>query len=204
MYSVTNYFLGKFLSTLPLDVFFPVLFSLVVYWMVGLNMTTASAFFLFLLAVLSITLCASSMGLLLGCMLPNAEVAVSIAPIALIPFMLFGGFFANLSSIGDWLSWIQYISIFKWGFQALVTNEFRGLTFDCTESQYVSVETPGGTVNVCPVTTGEKVLENLGYSFPNDYWIAIGVILGLFVFFRLLALFFLMWQTKRALKKTQT
>jgi len=50
-------------------------------------------------------------------MLPNAEVAVSVAPIAIIPFMLFDGFFAKLGNIGDWLSWIQYISVFKWGFR---------------------------------------------------------------------------------------
>jgi len=203
MYSVVNYYLGKFLSALPLDIFFPIVFSLMMYWMVGLH-SSAASFFLFLLAVFSLVMCATSLGLLLGCMLPNAEVAVSIAPIAIIPFMLFGGFFAKLNNIGDWLSWIQYISLFKWGFQALITNELHDMPFTCTDSEFVSVTTPTGILKVCPITNGNTALEALGLSFPDDYWMGVGINFALCVFFRIIALLFLIYQTKRALKKTQT
>jgi len=204
MYSIFNYFMGKFFSSLPMDIFFPSFFSVVVYWMVGFNPNGAAPFFMFLLSNFALVMCSASMGLLLGCLLPSAEIAVSIAPIALIPFMLFGGFFAKLSSVPDWLSWIQYISVFKWGFQALSTTEFNGMTFMCAPSEYVSVTTPEGVVKVCPITDGSQVLDNLGYTYSRDYWIAIGITLGLFIFFRILALISLIWQTNRALKKTQT
>lgn len=204
MYSVINYFLGKFISSVPLDIFFSVMFSVIVYWMVGFNTTGAAPFFMFLLTVFSLVMCSGSMGLLLGSMLPNAEVAVSVAPIAIIPFMLFGGFFASLGNIGDWLGWIQYISVFKWGFQALVVNEFHGLVLKCADDEFLSIMTPGGEIKVCPITDGQQVLDSMDFTYVSDYWMGIGILLGLFVFFRLLALLALIYQTRKALKKTQT
>lgn len=204
MYSVTNYYLGKFISSIPFDVLFTVLFSVIVYWMIGFNTTSAGPFFLYFLASLAVTLSAGSLGLLLGCMLPNAEVAVTVAPVVLLPFMLFGGYFANLNNIGKWLSWLQYLSIFKWGFQSLITNELNGLSFGCTSDQYISIQTSNGSLLVCPVTNGTQALGSLGLSYPTDYWEGVGVNFGIFLVVRLLALFFLIYQTKRALKKTQT
>jgi len=181
MYSVSSYFLGKFLSGLPLDFFFPSLFSVIIYWTLGLNDSSPARFFCFLLALFSISICASSIGLSLGCILPNAETAVAIAPFAFIPF----------------------IPLFKFGYQSLIINEMTNLNFTCTESQYLQVQSPIGVVEVCPITSGEQILDTLSYTWV-DYWQAIGVLLGLFAFFRLLALFALVLQTRIALKRTQT
>ena len=204
MYSVSAYYLGKFISTLPFDIFFPVVFSCVVYWLVGLN-SAASSFFLFIFALVLTSLVAGSMGIMLGCLFPNAEVAVSLAPVVIIPFMLFAGFYVSLSSIPVWLSWIQYISIFKWALQALIVNEFYNETFTCAPSEYIQVSTTEGIVQVCPVTNGLQVLTKYDYittSFAS-FWIAIGVMLGLWVFFRVTALLLLIYQTKRAVSKNQ-
>jgi len=204
MYSVQAYYLGKLISALPFDIFFPLLFSCIAYWLVGLN-SAVSSFFLFIFGVVLTSMTAGSMGIMLGCMFPNAEVAVSLAPIVIIPFMLFAGFYVSLSSIPVWLSWIQYISIFKWGLQALFVNEFYNESFTCTPSEYVSVTTPQGVYQVCPVTSGSQVLAEQGYDTTSrkDYWIAIGVIAGLWVFFRFVALVLLRYQTQKALSKNQ-
>jgi len=203
MYSITSYFLGKYLSNFPLDVFFPTLYSILIYWTVGLNDSSAARFFYYLFCVFCMSICASSMGMSLGCILPNPEVAVALAPIAIIPFMLFGGFFINLNSIPDWLSWIRYISVFKWGYQGLLVNEMTNINFTCTDSQYVKVETPQGVVEVCPITSGDQVLQANNYTW-DDYWQAVLVLIGLFVLFRLIAFLGLVFQTQRALRRTQT
>jgi len=58
--------------------------------MVGLTDEPAYRFFLYWITLIVLSFASGSLGLLLGCMLPNAEVAVTIAPVVIIPFMLFG------------------------------------------------------------------------------------------------------------------
>ena len=40
-----------------------------------------------------------SVGYFLSCISPNVDVALAIAPVVIIPFMLFGGFFLNSGSV---------------------------------------------------------------------------------------------------------
>merc|ERR1711918_103381 len=46
-------------------------------------------------------------------------------PVLIVPFMLFAGFFVASSSIPIWLREFEYISIYKYGYQALMRNEFN-------------------------------------------------------------------------------
>jgi len=203
MYGVTSYFFGKMISSLPLDFFFPTLISCIPYFMVGFNTLEAYRFFLFWVIIFGVCYCASSMGLFLGSMFPNPEVAVSLAPILIIPFMLFAGFYIKIDNIPEWLRWLQYLSIFKWGFQGLVTNEFHDTPYNCTMSELVTLESHGEEVSICPITNGNQVLENLNLTYPFDYQEAIGVIAGLTVGFRLLSFIFLHYQTQKGVKKDQ-
>ena len=90
MYSVTSYFLGKFISTLPFEFFFPTFLTLVIYWMVQFTATPGIRVFMFWLTLVALNFASASLGLMLGCLFPNAEVAVTLAPVIIIPFMLFG------------------------------------------------------------------------------------------------------------------
>jgi len=45
---------------------------------------------------------------------------MSLSPMILIPFMLFGGFYVNQNNVPYYFYPIQYISMFKYGFQAAV------------------------------------------------------------------------------------
>ena len=40
-----------------------------------------------------------SVGYFLSCLSPNVDVALAVAPVVIIPFMLFGGFFLNSGSV---------------------------------------------------------------------------------------------------------
>ena len=46
---------------------------------------------------------------------------------------LFGGFFLNIDSLPSCISWLQYLSLFKYAFAAIMQNEFRGLKFTCDD-----------------------------------------------------------------------
>ena len=105
---------------LPLYLVEPVILTTILYWMVGLNpdvvrFFTACGIILLVTQVSSkvpITLLPKclfwilnnlqvvlSVGYFLSCLSPNVDVALAIAPVVIIPFMLFGGFFLNSGSV---------------------------------------------------------------------------------------------------------
>lgn len=66
--------------------------------------------------------------LIIGTLFSDKQLAVTLTPVLIIPFMLFAGFFVNQDNIPVYLIEFQYLSIFKYGYQALFLNEFNGLT----------------------------------------------------------------------------
>lgn len=73
----------------------------------------------------------SGYALILGTIFSDKQLAVTLTPVLIIPFMLFAGFFVNQKNIPWFLMPFQYASIFKYGYQALMLNEYNGLTLDC-------------------------------------------------------------------------
>ena len=62
-----------------------------------------------------------SFGLFFTVMLPNPEMGMSLIPMTFVPYMLFGGFFVNQNNVPYYFFYpVQYISMFKYGFQATV------------------------------------------------------------------------------------
>ena len=50
-------------------------------------------------------------------------------PLFIMPMMLFAGFLGNREEIWIGLRWIEYLSPFKFGFNALIHNEFKETYF---------------------------------------------------------------------------
>ncbi|MES1915011.1 MAG: hypothetical protein MHM6MM_007016 [Cercozoa sp. M6MM] len=128
-------------------------------------------------------------GYSIGALAPNIDVATGLAPVSVIPLMLFSGFLVNLDSITPVLSWIQWISVFKYIFEALMLNEFEDAAFMCTQSQIVS--------EMCPITNGNQVLQMRGLS-PDNVVRDFAVSIGMVVFFWTAAFLCLRFKTKRA------
>ena len=66
------------------------------------------------------------MGMMCGCFFNDKKMALSIAPMVVMPTVTFGGLFANLQAFPKWIEWIQYLSPIKYGFEALMLNEVEG------------------------------------------------------------------------------
>merc|ERR1711990_1186072 len=67
----------------------------------------------------------SGYSLIISASFANKQVAVTLTPVLIVPFMLFAGFFVAASSIPYWLREFEYVSIYKYGYQALMRNEFH-------------------------------------------------------------------------------
>jgi hypothetical protein len=101
-------------------------------------------------------------------------IATIISPIITVLFLMFGGFYINIDNIPIYYKWIYYISFFRYSYEALLANEFRGLQFACNNSSCIP--------------TGEVELQRLGMADVN-IWENVAILAGMAVAYRLLAYF---------------
>ncbi|ERM93644.1 hypothetical protein AMTR_s00004p00153830 [Amborella trichopoda] len=107
MYRLSAYFMARNISDLPLDLFLPIVFLLIVYFMAGLKLS-ATAFFLSMLSVFLSIVAAQGMGQAIGASLMDIKKATTLASVTVMTFMLAGGFFVQ--GVPVFISWIRYIS----------------------------------------------------------------------------------------------
>merc|ERR1719263_2345774 len=67
----------------------------------------------------------SSLALLIGCSVASAQKAIQLAPLALIPQMLFSGLFIPVSKIPASLRWVKFICPLKYAITLLTDVEFQ-------------------------------------------------------------------------------
>ncbi|KAL9647271.1 hypothetical protein ABK040_012622 [Willaertia magna] len=185
MYRVSSYYLGRSLAEIPNIFFFPVLFSVITYWMVGLN-PAVDRFFMFLLIVSVLCLCAQSLGMLMAVLIPNTPAVYALAPVVITVLMLFGGFYKNVDNMPNFLIWIYWTSPFHFGYEAFVLNEFEGVTFECPPIP-----------QFCTFPTGSAVIENFAMTGRlSNVWINLGFLLALAFVYRVLSYFGLRYLVK--------
>uniref|UniRef100_A0A0E0K8Z2 ABC transporter domain-containing protein n=1 Tax=Oryza punctata TaxID=4537 RepID=A0A0E0K8Z2_ORYPU len=107
MYKLSAYFLARTTSDLPLDLFLPVIFMVIVYFMAGLK-ATAAHFFLSMLTVFLSIIAAQGLGLAIGASLLDIKKATTLASVTVMTFMLAGGFFVK--RVPPFISWLRYLS----------------------------------------------------------------------------------------------
>ncbi|KAL1249214.1 hypothetical protein QQF64_020219 [Cirrhinus molitorella] len=186
-YRVSVYFLSKILS----DVLFlrtipGIIFSCVVYWMIGLK-STPEAFFTFLFSVVLVSYTATSMALAISADQTVLSIANIFMTIIFIFMMIFSGLLVNLPSVAGWLNWLKYFSIPRYGLAALEINEFTGLNF-CDMRNMSST-----LVEVC--STGEEFLSIQGINYSTwGLWqnhLALGIMTLIFLIIAYLKLRFI-------------
>uniref|UniRef100_A0A3Q4ASF6 ABC transporter domain-containing protein n=1 Tax=Mola mola TaxID=94237 RepID=A0A3Q4ASF6_MOLML len=154
-YRVSVYFLAKILSDITLRTITSVIFSCFVYFLIGLK-STAAAFLVFTLTVTLVAYTATAMTMAISADQSVVALANIFMTITFVFMMIFSGLLVNLPSIMDWLAWLKYFSIPRYGLAALKINEFVGLKF-CEEAVIRST-------NTC---TGEQYLDYLGIEYTT-------------------------------------
>ncbi|KAL0477703.1 ATP-binding cassette, subfamily G [Acrasis kona] len=166
MYTVLPYYLATTLAMVPNGLFLPLIFSIISYFMIGLN-PSADRFFMHLLITEVACQSMQSVGMLMSYLFSNMGVAMAILPIANTTMMIFAGFYINVGSIPPWFIWIYWITPMHYGFEALVLNEFYGTTFECPA--------PPAT---CMYPTGEAVIQKQNMTNPlSNVWIDLAMLM---------------------------
>ncbi|KAK1257521.1 ABC transporter G family member 22 [Acorus gramineus] len=107
MYRLSAYFMARTTSDLPLDLFLPIIFITIVYFMAALRLS-AYCFFLSMLIVFLSIIAAQGLGQVIGATLMDIKKATTFASVTIMTFMLSGGFFVNRVPV--FISWIRYLS----------------------------------------------------------------------------------------------
>ncbi len=119
-YSPSSYFVAKALAdVLPLRLFPPILFSIIVYPMTGLR-GPINYFFWFMLICILISFCATGMCLLISSLSPSVAVGNLICIIVMMFMLLFGGLLLNNSTLPPGLAWIKWLRFFFFFFFLVV------------------------------------------------------------------------------------
>jgi len=163
-YHVSAYFLAKSLAEALTQLFIPLTFSCIVYFLIGLQ-PIAGKFFIFMIFMVLCSFAATSVALAISTLSRTVDLAVTILPMILEIFRLFGGFFLPPKKLPKYYSWLDALSYVKYSYVGVSLNELGGLVYNCTESQFVTVN--GSTT--CPVTSGEEVMETLGLNYLPIY-----------------------------------
>jgi ATP-binding cassette subfamily G (WHITE) protein 1 len=76
------------------------------------------------------SLCGSALGVLASSLFENVAIAVMVAPLLLLPLVIYGGFFVNNENSPAWLAWLQWASSAQYSFTGLIRNELEGRTIN--------------------------------------------------------------------------
>lgn len=131
MYNLLPYYLAKIIVEIPLLCVTPMIFSIIVYFKTGLTIT-AWQFFYYYLTILLAAQCSASFGYLISSIFKSSETAVLASPLLMMPITMFGGLLSNTGTMMEWISWFQYLSPLRYGFEALIRNEFDHREYNTT------------------------------------------------------------------------
>lgn len=151
-YRVSSYAIANGLVYLPFLLILAILFTLPLYWLVGLN-RSFMAFFHFLLLIWLILYTANSVVVCFSALVPNFIVGNSVICGVMGSFFLFSGYFVSKNGMPKYWVFMHYISLFKYPFEGLLINEFSGGEGKCLEYMF----------GKCMVS-GKDLLREEGYG----------------------------------------
>ncbi|KAJ5669121.1 ABC transporter G family member [Penicillium macrosclerotiorum] len=181
-YHPVTYFAAKVVfDIVPLRLIPPIIMGIIVYPMTGL-IPAGPEFLRFLLVLVLFNLAAANICLFIGIVFRDGGVANLIGSLVMLFSLLFAGLLLNHDAIPDSALWLQSLSIFHYGFEALIVNEVTFLTL--IDHKYgLDIEVPGASI-----------LSAFGFN-NLAYWsdvIGLAVISGAFIIIAYAAMHFLL------------
>ncbi|XP_076923097.1 ABC transporter G family member 4-like [Bidens hawaiensis] len=190
VYRLSSYLIANTLVFFPYLLAIAIIYSVCVYFLVGLCHTW-QAFAYFVLVIWVIVLMANSFILFLSSIAPNYITGTSLVTVLLAGFFLFSGYFISKESMPKYWLFMHYFSMYKYALDALLINEYSCLVDKCMIWYDEKSQT-------C-MMTGADVLQKKGLR-ENQRWANIYILIGFFVFYRVLCFVFLIRRVSRSKK----
>ncbi|KAF8475713.1 ATP-binding cassette sub-family G member 2 [Kalaharituber pfeilii] len=144
-YAPITYFCSKVIfDIIPLRIIPPIIMGAIIYPMVGL-VPEWPQFLKFIIILVLFNLSAAAICLFIGIVFKEASVANLVGSLVMLFSLLLAGLLLNHDSIPKSALWLQTVSIFHYGFEALIVNEVRYLTLR-EHKLGLEIEVPGATI----------------------------------------------------------
>jgi len=156
-YHLSAYYLAKTTSEAPAHLTLPAIYMVISYWLSGVN-NNFSIFIASVLCTLLSVMAGESIGLFIGTTILDVEKGMVIMTVVSLALMVVGGFFVQ-DSVPVFMSWLSYLSPFKYSYNGSVQLIFdRPVPCDGSDVLSYCVANPGGEAPV------EDVLQSLGVT----------------------------------------
>ncbi|KAL2418913.1 ABC transporter G family member [Exophiala dermatitidis] len=146
-YAPITYFASKVVfDIVPLRLLPPIIMGIIIYPMVGL-LPQWGTFFTFILILVLFNLAAAAICLTIGIVFRDGAVANLIGSLVMLFSLLFAGLLLNLNHDATQMAaqWLQKLSIFHYGYEALIVNEVAKLRLK--DHRYgLDIEVPGASI----------------------------------------------------------
>jgi hypothetical protein len=172
-YSVAAYFLARLTMEISVTAVQVLVMVTIVFNLVAFQ----GGFVMFYVTILTLAMSSTALSVLLGCSVEDPKIGQEMLPILFVPQMLFAGFFVAPDLIPVWLRWARYLCTLTYSVRILLVEEFQG----CADQEQANGTRP-------PICT--NLLSNIDAKEEETWWNWL-VLLALFSFFRILALFIL-------------
>ncbi|OIV96999.1 hypothetical protein TanjilG_25824 [Lupinus angustifolius] len=173
-YRVSSYAIANGLVYLPFLLILATLFTMPLYFLVGLN-KNFTAFLHFLLLIWLILYTANSVVVCFSALVPNFIVGNSVISGVIGSFLLFSGYFISKKEIPKYWLPMHYISLFKYPFEGFLINEFSN-----------SKKCLGYMFGAC-VVSGEDMLKEEGYGGESSRWKNVGAMVCFILIYRFIS-----------------
>ncbi|XP_056007707.1 protein white-like [Ostrea edulis] len=184
LYRVDVYYITKMLVEIPFIVTNSAMIIAIVYWMSGLEHDIYAYVNATIISILT-SAAASSFGYTISAASPSVTIALTLGPLLMTPFLLFGGYFLNNGSVPVYFLWIKYTSWFLYSNELMITNQWRDIS-------HISCDEMNSTV--C-IPTGKLVIESLNYEEKNFNFDLV-MLCTITVVYRILAFIILLIKSK--------
>lgn len=183
---------------LPIAIIFQLIFSVVFYFLVRLQQS-AQQFFIFVLITFVATMVMKIFFRAVSACFKTPSGAITVAGIVMTFAILCSGYAIPPSAIIGALRWITYINPLRYGFEALMVNEFHTIQGTCTTlvPQGPGYENVSSANQVCTTVgsqPGQSTVDGntfLSYSFGYEYshlWRNVGIMCSFLLGFLILLL----------------
>ncbi|THG15793.1 hypothetical protein TEA_023653 [Camellia sinensis var. sinensis] len=173
MYSALPYALAQVIAEIPYVLVQSIIFSLIVYAMVGFEWTTHKFFWFFFVTFFSF-LYFTYYGMMIVSITPNHQVAAIFAAAFYSLFNLFSGFFIPRPKIPKWWIWYYWICPVAWTIYGLIVSQYGDIED--------TIKVPGMVIDP---TIKWYVQHHFGYE-QNFIKPIAGVLVGFAAFFAFL------------------
>ncbi len=179
MFSPETFLLGRVLADVPFILLEMLLYTLLVYFTVGLTLARNGVYYgLYYLVFILNRMASIGFIEMVGTASASIETAQSVQAAANMVFMLFSGFFIPRQQIPPYWIWLYYLSYFNWPVALLTAEELdHDTVFTCSAESAINI-TAGyntcpfttsmlATHQKCPIQCGNDLLEQYGIQYDT-------------------------------------